>query len=507
MPINYIPNDPLAAGSPPSRQIAPRPNRPSGRAGFTFSGQVSEGLFNPGTPGFLFWQCREAALAAVEVWEDLNGNLMKWAPAVPNPKKLSLIPNDGVDLNAFYDRISLSFFESTAGAKTTFSGASTDVVAHEAGHAFLDSIRPDLWDSNFTESNAFHEAFGDCVAILTALFDKETRKALLAATADLSKPNFVEATAEDLSDGVRLQIGPNHAAALPRRALNDFKWQIPATLPSSGGPAVLSSEVHSLGRIFSGCFYDVIRNIFNALPTRNEAALLTAARTAGKLLIEGAKNAPDTPRFFQAVGRAMALADQAQNGGANNAHIGAAFGRHSISLGSSAMLAPRAVLAGSGPKRKGAILSAATRGDIKSRIGADSKSRLAVSMTAFDLDGEPVAEAMHRREISLTGVLEGVVCGASEPTLVSNVAGRAAIVSAIPDSYATADEVHDYVKGLLTNKQISLDTVKTKAKKGVLGAAPAKAKASATAVTHAIKSRGGKKVLERVKFSCGCHRL
>lgn len=507
MPINYIPNDPLAVGSPPTRQTAPRPNRPSGRAGFTFSGQVNQGLFDPGTPGFLFWQCREAALAATEVWEDLNGNLMKWARATPNPKRLRLLQNNGIDLNAFYDGQSLSFFASTSGSKTTFSGASTDVVAHEAGHAFLDAIRPDLWESNFTESNAFHESFGDCIAILTALFDKESRKALLAATPNLSAPNFVEATAEDLSDGVRRQLGPNHPAAAPRQALNNFRWDIPSTFPSNGPPPVLTSEVHSFGRIFNGCFYDVIRNIFNGMPTRNEAALLAAARTAGKLLIAGAKNAPDTPRFFQAVGRAMSLADQALNSGANREAIGAAFARHNISLGSNAMLAPRAVLAGSGPKRKGAILSAATRSDIKMRIGADSSARLVVNMTDLDLDGEPVAEAMHRREISLTGLserLKGVVAGASEPTLVGNVAGKAAIVSALPESHATADEVQDYVKSLIANKQIEFAAPKTSAKKGF--AAAAARESTAPAATHAVKSRGGKKVLERVRFSCGCHR-
>ncbi len=507
MPINFIPNDPLTLSALPLRSQAARPNRPAGRAGFTFVNQVSQALYQPGTPGFLFWQCREAALMAVETWEALNGDLTQWSSSVPNPKKLQLIQNAGVNLNAFYDRNSLSFFEATAGTKTTFTGASTDVVAHEAGHAFLDVIRPDLWDSNFPETNAFHEAMGDCMAILTVLFDKPTRVALLKKSANLGASNFVEAVMEDLSDGVRRQFGASHPSAVPRHALNNFRWQLPTTLPSSGPPSVLTSESHSFGRVFSGCFYDVIRNIFKALPVKNESSLLAATKTAGKLLIEGIKKASDTPRFFQAVGRAMALADETLNSGANRAAIREAFARHNIVLGANAMFAPRAALAGSGPKHgaiKG-ILSATTRSDLKQRIGADPKSRMTVNM--LKIEGEPVAEAVHHREVLLAGVsgkLKGVVAIAAETTLVGNVGGRAAIVSALPESNATTDEVESFVKSLMDNNQISFEAKKPVAKAG-LAMVSAIESSSNVLFTHVVSARGGKKVLERVRFDCrGC---
>jgi len=83
MSINFIPNDPMAQNGPPMRQKAPRANRPSGRAEFDIQNPVAEGVFNVGTPEFLFWQCREAALAAVEAWETVAGNLDLWAPGVP----------------------------------------------------------------------------------------------------------------------------------------------------------------------------------------------------------------------------------------------------------------------------------------------------------------------------------------------------------------------------------------------------------------------------------------
>lgn len=68
--------------------------------------------------------------------------------------KLDLHQDKGVDFNAYYNRRSLSFFHGGPPEDRFFSGASTDVVAHEAGYAFLDAIRPDLWNSSLFEINA-----------------------------------------------------------------------------------------------------------------------------------------------------------------------------------------------------------------------------------------------------------------------------------------------------------------------------------------------------------------
>src|SRR3954451_16123298 len=172
MSINFIPNDPLATRSGAMRKQSARPDRKSTEAGLQLLKTFAEGQFNPGSPEFLFWQCREATLAAISVWETLNGSLKKWSAAAADPKKLILVPDGGDDLNAFYDRKHLAFFHHTTGTQTTFSGASTDVVAHECGHAFLDTLRTELFGSAVTEHGAFHEAFGDCIAILVALSDK-----------------------------------------------------------------------------------------------------------------------------------------------------------------------------------------------------------------------------------------------------------------------------------------------------------------------------------------------
>lgn len=192
---------------------------------------------------------------------------------------------------------------------------------HEAGHAFLDAIRPALFGSIYTEAGALHEAFGDCMALLTALDDEETRRRLITVSPTLWSENFLEATAEDLSDGVRRALGVQHPASAPRHAFNFFNWQLPSTLPVNGPPRVLTSEIHSFARVFSGCFFDLVGTLWDSQSFWRHRALWAAGQKAGQLLIAAARSAPETPRFFQAVGRAMILADQQLNGGDNRAAI------------------------------------------------------------------------------------------------------------------------------------------------------------------------------------------
>ena len=495
MAINFIPNDPDAgAAAPAMRRKDPSPNRPSSSSGFTFSNQSAEGEAAPGTPQFLFWQAREAAIAAVAAWEACAGQThTAWQG---NRKKLPLMQDAGKDLNAFYDRASFSFFHETVGAETFFSGASTDVVSHEVGHGLLDSMRPDFFEVNFLEVGAFHEAFGDCMAILTALGDTETRQRLLAVAPNLRARDFVESTAEQLSRAIGLAI-PGHNAAEPRHALNTFKFQIPSTLPDNGGPGALINEVHSFGMIFTGCFWNLIANLFNASATQDEAALLAAVKLAGKILIEGARGAVVRPRFLQSIGRAMVLADQNINGGANRQHINDAFARHDILLGANAMMAPTMALAGTAPK--GAKLGTAAREDLRRRLGSVRGAKL--SLSAIDFFGVKAVNAVQTRGVQLGSVdpkLKGVVAIAHEPVIVGASGSRAAVMGAVPNVAETESEVKAFVGSLVAHRRIGYGR---KAKK----AAVAK-RDFPEHVTHVVKSVGGRKVLQRVRFLCGCLR-
>jgi len=505
MPINFVVNDPLALSSVPMRQKEPLANRKTGQAGLTFVDASPEDVFNPGTPDFLFWQSREAALTAIQMWESLNGPLKKWGPETQNPDRLDLLPDVGEDLNAYYDRSSLSFFHRTIGAQTFFSGASTDVVSHESGHAFLDTLRPELFGTSITEHGAFHEAFGDCTALLTALFDHGTRQALLAASPDMGSPNFVESLSEQLSSAVKQALGSNHPAAEPRHALNDFKFQLPTTLPRTGPSAMLTSEIHSFGRVFLGCFYDMVRNIFQNASTKDEATLFSAAQMAGGLLIAGAKEAEISPRFFQSVGRAIVLADQTTNGGKNRQAISDAFSRHGILLGTMAALMPKASLAGPAPRVSGKAralsLSPETVKDIRKRIEAPAGAKF--SFQAITWGGEKVVQAVHYREVRLdedSKALKGVVAYAPEPVVVGGVQKVAAVFNILPDPSTTEDEVHAFVETLLSNDEISFESKKTVAK-GFIGTGSSRAGVVKYA-THVVTMKQGKKILTRVRYAC-----
>jgi len=489
MSINFIPNDPSAGSTAPALRVQARhANRPAARADFTLSNTSAEGVAAPGTARFLFWQCREAAMAALDAWEAVAGNFTRWQG---NRRVLALRQDAGVDLNAYYDRSSFSFFHQAVSGTTYYSGASTDVVAHEVGHGLLDATRPDLWDAAFLETGAFHEAFGDCMAVLTALQDRDSRIKLLAATATLNKRNFVEATAENLSEAIR-RLVPDHNAAEPRHAFNTFQFQLPETLPTTGGPGALINEVHSFGMLFSGCFYDLIALLFAAQPAKTEATLLTSARTAGALLVAGARTALITPRFFQSVGRAMTLADDERNAGRNRDAIRAAFQQHGIMLGSNALLAPAAVLEGSAPAPgRAAALKPSTRRDLARRLRAAPRDRLTLGHA--DIGGRRIPCVLHHRRISLAAIhrrLRGVSAVATVPVLIGESGGRPAILGELPEPTATEREVHAFVESLVDNGQVELDDTETESE----------ADRTVARVTHRIRSAGGQKTLRRVRF-------
>ena len=311
----------------------------------------------------------------------------------------------------------------------------------------------------------------------------------------------MESLAEDLSDGVKRRHGAAHPAAAARRALNKFKFQLPTTLPSTGAPSLLTSEIHSFSRVFTGCFYDLIRNIFTASSQHTEAELLAASQIAGKLLIEAARKASLVTRFFQSVGRAMVLADQTQNGGTNRALIGQAFASHSIFLGANSILMPKLALAGSAPVlgAKSAVspVEPATLKDLRKRIGASPTAKF--TMSPVNMGKERLLEAVHHRRVPLDKLgkqLRDVVALAPEAIMLGASGASAAAFSALPDAESTHDEVLKFVETLLENDRIAFEPPRR------VRAATALDDGVDKHATHAIATQRGEKVLKRVRFSC-----
>jgi hypothetical protein len=501
MKIHYVPNDPRASAWNTPRVQTPRKNRPAGRATFDPGSMPPAKIYPAGSDGALAWQVREAALAAVEVFESLHGPVLKWARA-PRSKVLELTRDGGVDINAYYDGDGVRFFHYPVGPAIACSGASADIVSHEVGHALLDTIRPELWDSNYPEVAAFHEAFGDCIAMLTELADRDMRKDVVKV---VGKRNFLETFGEDLSWTVLKVKGASWNPSKPRQARNTYRWALPSTLADDGPGGALINEPHSFGQVFSGCFYDMIALLF-ANGAKTEAGLWTAASTTAQALFAAAKAAAVTPRFFQAVGRAMALHDTSAAASTRDI-VRKAFANHGIALGSAAAAVPRATVAGT-RLRRGAVASpalmASTAADLRARLGA--ARRVALQVRSVTLGRQHLVEASHRRRIDLTGLagyLEDVFALGSEPVLVAPVRGAMAIMSSMPDANTTRDEVQTFVKGMVARNEIVHAGNKpavAHAKRGAVAAMPA----AAAPLTHRIVRQHDEALLRRIRFACGC---
>jgi hypothetical protein len=398
-------------------------------------------------------------------------------------------------------RLQRQFYHQPVGAAVKFSGASADVVSHEVGHALLDTIRPELWDSPFPEVAAFHEAFGDCIAMLTEIADKDMRKELVKV---INKRNFVETWGEELSWTVLKVKGATWNASKPRQARNKFQWALPSTLPADGPGGVLINEPHSFGQVFT---VFLISWRCRSRTPKNEAALWTAASSAARALFAAAKAAAITPRFYQAIGCAMALQDTSAAGKQREA-IRKAFEDHGITLGSAAAAVPRATVAGS-RLRRGAVSSPAlmssTTADLRVRLGAEHGARLRVR--SVELGQKRFVEASHERRIDLTGLasyLKGVSASGSEPVLVAPVRGAMAIMSSMPDANATHDEVHAFVKGLVARGEIAHGRGKPGTAQSARRAAVASVSSTTPLATHRVVTQRGEATLQRVRFACGC---
>jgi hypothetical protein len=499
MPIRFIINDPLVGGSVAASEKAPRPDRPEGRARFGFPRSFPEQVYDLHTPEFVYWQCREAALSAVEAWESIRGEpLAAWCFEAENPMNVLLA--EGRRPDALYDRRSISFFSSTVDGNAIHSAASTDVVSHEVGHALLDALRPDLWDCPFVEVAAFHEAFGDCMALLTALSEPAVRQKLLELSPDLSEQNFVEAIAEEVADAIRRSSTPGIFEASPRRAMNTLVWQHPATIPLRGPPEVLSREAHSFGRIMTGCFYDLLRNIYLSQPERDDASLWTAAQMAGRLLFSAAQRATLEERFFLSLARAM-LSDPLSQGAQLPAIVDA-FRKHRVDVVPtfSAMSAPasldRETLSSAGPIERVAPrdrpFDRATRGH---RTDA----------TAF-------AEGPQRfRELSVASVdrrLRDVVVRVphvERDVPFSDDAWAFGPPSRPRSMSSTDEEVLSFVNALLEGNRIAFGAPEVKlrnAKRSRPRELSPESIFDAPIATHAIQGRPGKRTLVRLRFLC-----
>jgi len=301
--------DDPASGLPPLPR--PVPDLAKGTLKYKFKGAaVKPGVYAVGTREFRYWTAAEALRRGGDFWAPLLG-VKQWQPGPTLPVSL----DKGVDLNAYYDRSELAFFHEVVAGKTIYSGESPDVVCHEMGHACLDAHRPALFDAPFVEAGAFHEAFGDMSAILSALQLPSVREAALAGVKGY-KASPLSRCAEQLGWALR-QVAPTAVDAdCLRNAWNKFTYVDPQTLPDDAPAGKLSAEVHSFSRLFTGAFYEILSGMLKIRSGNPTAADLAAvASDSALLLMDATAAAPVQPAYFAQVASHMIDADTARFGG------------------------------------------------------------------------------------------------------------------------------------------------------------------------------------------------
>jgi hypothetical protein len=431
------------------------PNFPVGVVGK----QPPADSYHIGTEEFRYWALADALARGATYWSGRVPAGTTWQP--DNGPRLMATPDEGVDLNAYYDRNGLHFFHDSVRGTAVFSGESPDVVCHELGHAVLDAIKPQLFDAASIETAAFHESFGDMSAILSALQLDSVRDQVLAETNGLPHTaSRLSRLAETLGWAIRQLIPDSGDAGCLRSAVNSFYYLPPASLPPRAPATSLSSEPHSFSRVFTAAFFRMLGGMFFRQSQQDSAGLLKAAEDAGKLLIEGVRRAAVVPGFYAQVAAQMIVADTALFQGRYRRAISSAFvGTGVLSVSSAAAL------------------------------DSDTRSRAMAEPSDADGDAELPRLPLTGRSYGLSSDL--MVNAATQPRRIGAASG-------LPDSGEVtappADKAADsFVVDLIRRGRID-------APDEVVGDAPIVA---GSYTTHEIRPVDGALELRRTRFDCG----
>jgi hypothetical protein len=257
----------------------------------------------------------------LRMFEGYRGREIDWAVG----RQLSVTPHKQEGRNAYYSRWAGTnyFYSHSPGLGREMKTAnSADVVSHETGHALLDGLRPGFFSTHDDETGAFHEAFGDCAAMLYGLTQTANRDLVARQTeGDLRKINATSSLAEDFGAARVLDNkdpSDDHKIWL-RQAINAFTYKPPSQLPDGrGSDTELGREVHSFSRLFSGAFYDCIEAVYNQARAEGKSiqeALRTAEQVNGPALLRAIETGSPSRATFKEIALGMIAADRVQNGG------------------------------------------------------------------------------------------------------------------------------------------------------------------------------------------------
>jgi hypothetical protein len=194
------------------------------------------------------WAIIEQILTLLEDDEAL-GRPVPWASRLG---RLLVLPHAGYQDNAFYDRatgaLHLFYFEGPDGSPV-YTCLSHDIVAHELGHAVLDGLKPGYNEVCSPETAGFHEYFGDAIAMLASLNNREIAKLVTkGAPAQLTAKNVVSAIASEFGAAIHGLPGQDYLrGAWNKRKMSDLRG---------------TYEEHDWSEILTGVYYDLLQYLY-----------------------------------------------------------------------------------------------------------------------------------------------------------------------------------------------------------------------------------------------------
>jgi hypothetical protein len=227
------------------------------------------------------------------------GRRIPWA--FPNTR-LELRPHSEILENAYYDRetrsIRFGYFDMKG--HRFYTCLSHDVIAHEFGHAVLDGLKPLYEETDGPDLAAFHEFFGDAVAMASAL----TMRDLITKLVGTGRAKKGRDSLTNLRWIIDLmeEWGSAYGDRYIRSARNRM------TMEKLRG----NFEEHDRSLVLSGATYDIFRSIYAYLRRRETAAdaVIHAADHTSRLIFRAIDYCPPAGLDFQTYASAMLRADE-----------------------------------------------------------------------------------------------------------------------------------------------------------------------------------------------------
>ncbi len=262
------------------------------------------------TPNFRYWNAAEALRRGADFWGPAVYD-QEWFTG-PNLEVRLCV---GIRWNANYDRLALNFYRGQLSpGNFIYAAASADMLCHELGHAILDAVQVQLWNSGNEEAAAFHESFGDVSAILCALQIATMRSSILASTSgNIYCSSRLSRIAEQFGTALYTLFPGDADPDCLRNAWNTFCYAPPADLDPTGPSSILTSKPHSFSRVFTGALFEVLAGMLAVHPAATSDQLRDVTIELRDIMVEAVINAPLVPQYYASVAAKMMLAGAARN--------------------------------------------------------------------------------------------------------------------------------------------------------------------------------------------------